>query len=164
MRPLILLACLPLLAAADLDPKLITVTASAFESKAHGGWGDFPPGNVLDGKLEVASSWRAEGKGQWIQFDLGAERRLAGMRAAFVSGDKRIYTYDLQVSATGTDGSWTTVAEQAKSSGTTAGFEALPLKPVTTRFVRLVGHGNNSEKFPAWINLCEVAFALADAP
>ena len=40
----------------EIDKKTIKVTASAWESKAHGGFADFPPELTLDGNLDAASS------------------------------------------------------------------------------------------------------------
>ena len=147
----------------EIDKKTVEVTASAWESKAHGGFADFPPELTLDGKLEAKSSWRADGKGQWIQYDLGAAKPLAEVRIAFVSGNKRSYTIDILVSKTGEEKDWTTVAEKAASSGKTAEYEPFKLNGAEARYVRVVGQGNTSEKFPTWINITEVAFVAAGA-
>jgi hypothetical protein len=147
----------------EIDKKAIKVTASAWESKAHGGFADLPPELTLDGNLAAASSWRADGNGQWIQYDLGAVRRLDKVKIAFVSGNGRIYTLDILVSKTGAEKEWTAAVEMSRNSGKTADYEPFKLNGAEARYVRIVGHGNNSEKFPNWINITEVAIVEAVA-
>ncbi len=144
--------------AGEIDSKTIKVTASSWEQKAKGGWKDFPPELTLDGNLESPSFWCAEGKGEWIQYDLGAVKKLEEIKIAFVAGDKRVYTIDLLVSKTGDEKDWTTVTAKATSSGKTLKFEPFKLNGVEARFVKIVGYGNNSEKMANWTNLAEVAF------
>ncbi len=145
------------LAAGELDRTAIKVSASSWEQKANGGWGDMPPERALDGDLKTA--WMAEGDGEWIQFDFGSVQSLKTVRIAFSSGNSRVYTFDLQISETGQDKSWTTVADKAKSSGKTLDLESYELKAgAMARYVRIVGHGNTSEKFPKWCNVTEAAF------
>lgn len=145
--------------AAEIDSRAVTVTASAWESRAHGGVGDFPPAHTLDGRITVASSWRAEGPGAWIQWDLGAPVRLQSIGLAFLFGDQRIYCFDLLV----TDDpealrDWRPVRLKATSSGRTLEIEQFESDDLPVRHVRLVGYGNSSEKFPRWTNLTEVVF------
>lgn len=161
-RRLILLGCLILgvipVTAEELDKKTVKVNASSWETAAHG-VGDFPPEKTLDGVQSVESSWRAEGPGTWIQWDLGTAVRLRSVGLAFLFGDKRYYTFDLLV----TDDSealrdWRIVARKARSSGESLDFEYIAIAPGAVRHVKLIGYGNSSEKFPRWTNLTEVAF------
>lgn len=147
------------LQAAEIDKGSMKVTASGWEAKAHGGVGDYPPENTLDGRVTPDSSWRAEGPGTWIQWNLGTPRKLRKIGLAFLFGDKRYYTFDLLV----TDDpaairDWRPVRLKARSTGTSLGFEWFNLDAVTVRHVRLVGYGNSSAQFPRWMNLTEVAF------
>lgn len=144
--------------AGEIDRTTIKVTASSWEQKAKGGWKDFPPEATLDGNLESPSFWCAEGKGEWIQYDLGAMKKLDQIKIAFVAGDKRVYTIDLLVSKTGDEKDWTTVTAKATSSGKTLQLEPFPLGGAEARFVKIIGYGNNSEKMANWTNLAEVAF------
>ncbi len=148
------------LMAEEVAPKketsTITATASSWEQKAHGGWGDMPPERSLDGDLKTA--WMAEGDGEWIQYDLGSLQPLKQVKLAFASGDKRVYTFDILTSETGKEKSWTTVSEKLKSGGKTVELEAYDAKVASVRYVRIVGHGNTSEKFPKWCNITEAAF------
>ena len=135
------------------------VTARAWESKARGGWGDFPPEKVADGDLSDRSSWRAEGRGQWIRFDLEFEQSLTGIDIAFMNGAHRVYRFSLDVSADGEK--WTEV-KRCESDGRTAGFEAFALNGIRARFVRIVGHGNSNDRFPEWISINEVRLRVVD--
>jgi hypothetical protein len=142
--------------------KPVAVTASAAESKAAGGFGDFPADKATDGDLSPNSSWRAEVHdeklGQWIRFDLGEIRKIAAVRIAFVKGDERIYRFAIDYSTDGEN--WT--SHPTQSSGTAKGFEDFTILPGDARYVRIVGFGNNSEKFSKWINIVEVQILLAN--
>jgi len=143
--------------------KPASVKASAWEQKAHGGVGDFPAEATLDGSLAPKSSWRAEGDGQWIEYDLGASHSLAGVQLAFFKGDARQYRFDVLVSADAEPGRWQPVLSGQHSSGKSAALEAFAFAPVAARHVRIVGPGNTEPKFAQWINLLEVAFTPAPA-
>jgi len=151
------------------DPvKAAAVTASDFESKAHGGFGDFLPGNTVDGTLAAASSWRAEikdpDKGQWIQYDLGAEKQLDNVKITFLSGSKRIYRFKIEGS---TDGEkWTEIF-----SGTSRGqpeFETFDAGGASARYIRLTGFGNTGapgageSPFPKWFNIVETKISVRE--
>jgi hypothetical protein len=64
----------------------------------------------------------------------------AWVRLAFLNGDTRVYTFDVQLSSNGT--SWTTV-HSASSSGTTTALETYNFPNASARYVRIVGHGNS---------------------
>src|SRR5262245_21721933 len=115
--------------------KPVAVTASAAESKAAGGVGDFPARKTVDGDLAAASSWRAEVRdekaGQWIQYDLGDAKAIAAVRIAFVKGEERVYRFTIELSADGKD--WQP-AFTGGSSGKDKGFETFTLVPATARY------------------------------
>lgn len=148
----------PPLKGAEIDKATLKVTASSWEQKAHGGWGDMPPERSLDGDLKTA--WMAEGDGEWIQYDLGTAQTLKAVKLAFAKGNERVYTVDILVSETGEDKTWTAVHKEAKNSGKTNDPESFDMKSAKARFVRVVGHGNTSEKFPKWCNITEAAFVV----
>lgn len=135
--------------------KVAGVTASAAESKAAGGVGDFPAEKTIDGVLTPASSWRAEVKdakaGAWIQYDLGSAKAVGAVRIMFFSGESRSYRFDLELSEDGQK--WTTVFS-GQSSGKDKGFETFKAAG-TARYVRIKGFGNTSQKFPHWVNIVE---------
>jgi hypothetical protein len=149
--------------------KAAAVTASDFESKAHGGFGDFLPGNTVDGNLAAASSWRAEikdpDKGQWIQYDLGAEKPLDNVQIAFLSGSKRIYRFKIEGS---TDGEKWTELFSGASGGQTAELETFDAGGASARYVRLTGFGNTNvnpaeeNRFPKWFNIVETKISVRE--
>ena len=115
-----------------------------------------PPERALDGDLKTA--WMAEGDGEWIQFDLGSAVSLKLVNIAFSKGNERVYTFDILVSETGADKTWTSVVMSAKNSGKNLEMEPFGFKAIPTRFVRIVGHGNTSSNFAKWCNVTEVSF------
>ena len=102
----------------------------------------------FDGDLR--SYWAAQGDGQWICYDLGAERRVGRVRIAWLHAEKRKERFELQLSVD--NAAWTTVFE-GESSGREAGFEAVDFAPANARYVRVVGHGNTLN---AWNSIREI--------
>lgn len=95
------------------------------------------PENTLDGNLETR--WSAEGD-QWIQYDLGEEKTITGVKVAWYLGDQRTTKFDVQVSRDAV--TWETVYS-GQSSGNTAELESVPMTEKTARYVRVYGHGNS---------------------
>ncbi|PTX90951.1 chondroitinase-B domain-containing protein [Opitutus sp. ER46] len=112
-----------------------SIAASAVSASANDG---NVPANTVDGSL--ATRWSAQGDGQWIQYDLGAVRTPAWIRLAFLNGDTRTSSFDVQLSSNGS--SWTTVYT-GSSSGTTTALETYNFPNAAARYVRVIGHGNS---------------------
>jgi len=134
----------------------VKVSASAHEESQ---WGKFVPTNTVDGDLSAKSSWRAAGDGQWIQYDLAGQHRVAGVRIAFMQGDKRTYDFEVQLSDDGK--TWKKVYS-GTSSGKIAGFEFIDFEDAPARYVRIVSHGGSKEGFKDWISLTEVEARVAE--
>ncbi len=137
-----------------------TVSASAWENVAAGGWRDFPPEKTVDGDTSPMSSWRAEAeegsRGQWIAYDLGSTMTISRVEIAFLQGDSRIYQFEVALSRDGQ--TWTSIFS-GKSSGETTDFETFDAVGESARYVRITGYGNEGvtepSKFPHWINITE---------
>ena len=142
--------------AAELDKLSIKVTASSWEQKAKGGWGDMPAENSIDGNFNTA--WMAEGDGEWIQYEFKTIQSLSAVTLAFAKGNERVYTVDILVSETGADSSWVTVLKAVTNSGKSLQPEPFKFKTIHARYVRIIGHGNTSDKFPKWCNITEAGF------
>ena len=140
----------------------VTVTASAFENKAAGGWGDFPPEKTIDQDLDKMSSWRAEvhekEKGQWIKYDIGTARELTHVKVAFLSGSQRYYDFKISLS---TDDKAYQQVFTGKNSGTTDSLEVFDFVDTKARYVMLTGFGNanvdttKENKYANWFNIVE---------
>ncbi len=121
----------------------ITVTASHDDGNG--------PANVLDGNLETR--WSASGGNEWIAFDFGQPRPVETVRVAWFSGNLRQTSFEIETSADGK--TWQQVFK-GNSSGKAADLEAYPLDtPQTTRYLRVVGHGNTSN---LWNSIAELDF------
>jgi len=68
-----------------------SIPASAVSASADDG---NVPGNTVDGDLNTR--WSASGDGQWIQFDLGSNKKAAYIKIAFLNGSTRTSTFDIQ--------------------------------------------------------------------
>src|SRR6266571_574555 len=128
--------------AADLTP----LTAASVVASANDG---NVPQNTLDKSL--ATRWSAQGDGQWIRYDLGALVAIDHLDIAWYLGDTRIASFDIQVSPDTV--TWTKVFS-GQSSGQTLQFESYAFPTTTGRYVRIVGHGNNTS---TWNSVTEVA-------
>jgi hypothetical protein len=106
------------------------------------------PANTVDGSL--ATRWSAQGDGQWIRYDLGTTKTPAWIRIAFLNGDTRTSTFDVQLSSNAS--TWTTVYS-GTSSGTTTALETYNFSNASARYVRIVGHGNSVN---LWNSITEV--------
>ncbi|WP_233262332.1 chondroitinase-B domain-containing protein [Vitiosangium sp. GDMCC 1.1324] len=118
-----------------------SVTASADDGNL--------PANTVDGDLNTR--WSAQGDGQWIQFDLGAHKKVAYVKIAFLNGATRTFTFDIQTS---TDGITFSTERSKATSSLTSGLQTFDFADVgSARYVRLVGYGNTSN---AWNSYQEV--------
>jgi hypothetical protein len=107
------------------------------------------PANTVDGSL--STRWSANGDSQWIRFDLGTTKTVEFVKIAWLNGDSRVYTFDLQKSSDGT--SWSTIASGLQSSGTSTALQTINITDSATRYIRYVGHGSNVN---FWNSLTEV--------
>lgn len=107
------------------------------------------PANTADGNL--GTRWSANGDGQWIRHDLGSTKTVTWVKIAWLNGDTRVYTFDVQISTDGS--SWTTVATGLHSSSTTTALELFNPPNNSARYVRYVGHGSNVN---LWNSVTEV--------
>src|SRR5438876_977858 len=107
------------------------------------------PQNTLDNSLDTR--WSAQGDGQWIRYDLGALVAVDHVDIAWYLGDTRISYFDIQVSLDTV--TWTKVFS-GQSSGQTLQLESYAFPTTAGRYVRIVGHGNNTS---AWNGIADVA-------
>ncbi|WP_168120070.1 discoidin domain-containing protein [Paenibacillus sp. HB172176] len=96
------------------------------------------PENAVDGNM--STRWSASGSGQWLQLDLGQERLVNAVSAAWLSGNARKTWFDIQVSQDAE--TWQTVYE-GESSGISADSELYTFNAVSARYIRIVGYGNS---------------------
>lgn len=121
----------------------LTVTASSDDGN--------PPSNTLDGNL--STRWSANGDGQWISFDIGNLTTIDKIAIAFFKGDQRSSSIDIQIS--NDSNNWNTVytGEQPLS---TLQLQTFDINDSSARYVRIIGHGNDSNNSSAWNSLTEV--------
>lgn len=106
------------------------------------------PENTLDRNLDTR--WSAEGKGQWIQYDLGLETPLRSVSIAWYKGNERKETFDI---ATSNDGKTWETRFSGKSSGTNWNLENYAIGDGSARYVRIIGYGNSVS---LWNSITEV--------
>jgi hypothetical protein len=125
----------------DITPPGSAATASAQD-------GTNGPASAVDKNL--GTRWSASGDGQWLQLDLGTSKTVAFVKVAVYNGTTRRNRFDIQVSSGG--GVWETVFN-GESSGTTTALETYNFTDKDARWVRYLGHGNDTS---AWNSVTEI--------
>ncbi|WP_396591855.1 discoidin domain-containing protein [Allomuricauda sp. R78024] len=110
-------------------------------------------GNVVSNTYDnnLNTRWSALGDGEWAQWDLGSFQNFNELRIAFYLGNTRTSTFDIQVSADGSN--WTLVQTGLVSSGTTLDLQSFVVPNQNTRYIRYIGHGNSSN---TWNSITEI--------
>ncbi|HEX4869878.1 MAG TPA: discoidin domain-containing protein [Moraxellaceae bacterium] len=125
-------------------PTALVIDRAAVTASAHDG---NLPANSVDGN--TGTRWSAQGDGQWIQYDLKAQRQVGLVRIAWHNGNTRRARFEIQLSS---DGRAFTTVHSGESSGITTGRETYDFPDASARYVRIVGHGNSSNQ---WNSIAE---------
>jgi rhamnogalacturonyl hydrolase YesR len=104
------------------------------------------PDNTLDGDL--STRWSDEGDAQWISYNLGEARTVEYIKIAFFRGNRRITTFDVQLSLDNTN--WTTVLSSQASSGSTTGLETFDFADTSAQYVKIISHGNTENRWNSY--------------
>jgi hypothetical protein len=124
--------------------KIKSVTASETPQKEN------PPEHTADG--DKATRWSAEaanGRSQWITYDMGKSETVGAVSLLWHNGGSRKSYFDIQLSGDGEQ--WETVWEGA-SSGVTQQPEIFDFAARKARYARINGYGNSDN---LWVSLCE---------
>lgn len=107
------------------------------------------PGNTVDGDYE--SRWSAEGKKQWIRFELEETAEIGYVGMAFYCGNERFAIFTLEISEDGEN--W----EEVYSGKSVMQLDMQPfdLKGEKAKYIRYVGMGSSAN---LWNSICEVKF------
>lgn len=108
---------------------------------------------TLDGEIVPDNRWAAEGKGVWIQYDLGTLCSVDSAAIAWYKGGERKSNFEIAVSENGY--SYTTVFS-GESGGETDQLETYTFEPANARYVRIICNGNDSAASASWNSLLEV--------
>ena len=126
----------------------VSVTASSHDGNV--------PQNVLDG--DINTRWSANGKGQWLDYDLGKNYDVSGVKLAFFKGNERAAFFDISLSTDKQN--WTRVVTNQTSSGTTLYNETFTFSAGTARYVRYTGQGNDVNN---WTSLTKMSVIKSTA-
>ena len=110
--------------------------------KASGSQTSFPPSNVKDNNLQTR--WSNNGKGSWIQLDLGSSKNICSVNIAWYKGDERQNSF---IISTSKDGSTFTKVLEKKSSGTTLNLEKYVLSNANGRYIKITVNGNTQNDY-----------------
>lgn len=125
--------------------KIVDVTATEMS--------DTGPELSTDG--DMFTSWTAEGVlNIWITWELDKVQMVPGISIAFLKGDERQASFDIQVSEDGK--SFTNVISGVLSAGDTLDYETFAFpSTVRAKYIKLIGYGNSTN---FWNNIAEVKF------
>ena len=110
--------------------------------KKSGSQTGFPSTNVKDNNLETR--WSNNGKGSWIQLDLGSSKNICSVNIAWYKGNERQSNF---VISTSKDGSTFTKVLEKKSSGTTLNLEKYVLPETNARYLKITVNGNTQNDY-----------------
>lgn len=108
---------------------------------------EHPPEAILDG--DFTTSWTSMNQ-QWIMIELEEEVDLVGVGMAWLSGNERVYNYEVEISTDGEN--WETL-RKAGSMGTTTELEVNYFEPHKAKYVRIQCNGNSVN---IWNNMYEL--------
>ena len=134
-----------------LSPNTLSMTVTAIGAQSGN-----PAANIVDNSY--GTRWSQEGKGQWVQFDLGETACVAAVDIAFYLGNTRVNYFDIRTSVDGQ--TWTDVLKGMQSSGLTTEMERYRLpEAVEARYVRIVCNGASST---TWNSITEARIRLEE--
>jgi hypothetical protein len=110
--------------------------------KRSGSQSGFPSTNIKDGNLETR--WSNNGKGSWIQPDIGSSKHICSVNIAWYKGNERQNNFIISTSKDGV--TYTKVLEK-KSSGTTLNFEKYNLPDTNARYIKITVNGNSQNDY-----------------
>ncbi|MET0406371.1 MAG: heparin lyase I family protein, partial [Cystobacter sp.] len=105
------------------------------------------PQNTMDDQM--GTRWSNEGRGSWIDYDLGSTRTVTGATIAWHQGNLRSNTFTLSVSL---DGMSYTPVYSGTSSGTTTSAETYAFTTTSARRLRITFQGNSQND---WASIAE---------
>ena len=102
----------------------------------------FPSSNVKDNDLQTR--WSNNGKGSWIQLDLGSSKNICSVDIAWYKGNERQNNFIISTSKDGT--TFNKVIEK-ESSGTTLNLEKYVLQNPDARYIKITVNGNTQNDY-----------------
>jgi len=131
---------------------ITAITASAYETGSSN-----TPDKTMD--FDFSTRWSADGKGQWIMYDLGEEKTISSVDIAFYNGAARKTYFNIELSTNGNEFNQVYIAETTGSSGASANLENYDFSDQDARFVRIVGFGNSTS---TWNSITEARINWKD--
>ena len=108
-------------------------------------------GNTLD--QAAHTRWSAQGEGQWIQYDFGADVVVSTIGIQWYNGAKRTAFFDIEMSLNGIDWYPALLVGQSRRTGVTEWYDFD--QPTFGRLIRIVGRGNTVN---TWNSITKVVF------
>ncbi|MDW0178677.1 MAG: discoidin domain-containing protein [Nitrososphaeraceae archaeon] len=117
-------------------------TTQVKNPKRSGSETGFPVTNAIDNNLDTR--WSNNGKGSWIQVDIGKSKNICSVNIAWFKGNERQNNF---VISTSKDGTTFTKVLTSKSSGNTLNLEKYLLSSTDARYVKVTVNGNTQNNY-----------------
>jgi len=122
---------------------IVTVTSSSFEPGSS---------NTADKTIDfdLNTRWSAQGSGEWILYDLGANRMVTSVDMAIYNGNVRNAYFSINLSP---DDKTYIQVFNGQSGGKTTDFENFNFNDTEARYLKIIGYGNSTS---AWNSITEI--------
>ncbi|MDW0223636.1 MAG: discoidin domain-containing protein, partial [Nitrososphaeraceae archaeon] len=117
-------------------------TTQVKNPKRSGSETGFPVTNAIDNNLDTR--WSNNGKGSWIQVDIGTSKNICSVNIAWFKGNERQNNF---VISTSKDGTTFTKVLTSKSSGNTLNLEKYSFPITNGRYVKVTVNGNTQNDY-----------------
>lgn len=139
----------------EIEPELeITISHNMSQ------WNDYAPERMTDGSESSFAWFKAQAEGQYVQFSFNKTAILNSISVLTAASGDMLGASDFQVSITGEENGWTTVAELDVIQRQTVNFA-----PVKAKYARIIIKEpyivNNVSQ---WLKIYEVSFGETTAP
>ncbi len=106
--------------------------------------------NVVD--KDEATRWANEGRGSWIQADLGEKKTIKDVGIVWYKADQREYNFEISVSNT------TQLSDFIRLFNGKSNAESIDVEDILGRYVRITINGNTDGKASSteWASIIEL--------
>ena len=102
----------------------------------------FATSNAVDNSS--STWWASDGKGSWIQLDLGSVQNICSVDTSWYKGNTRVYNFVL---GTSTDGTNFTNILDSKTNSTGLSTEKYDINNTNVRYIRITVNGNSENNY-----------------
>ncbi|MBU2879209.1 MULTISPECIES: polysaccharide lyase family 7 protein [Aliiglaciecola] len=132
--------------------EIYAITAASDDGSFESG---YPPANAVDGLTTPESRWTSNGSNKELILDLGSSKVVGALTIKWYKGNERNAYFSVETSADTSlqNASWTSVLNDAESSGKHSGFELVNLVESDARYIKIIADGNSENTFNSIVEI-----------